>query len=93
MTTPVPLGLSDRAFLGRQLVAEIERAQTDTNTAATIVDIGARLRARALLRCGGLNEANGTVHIVLWRLLRHGADLAAMSENDLKAALNEILQT
>jgi len=93
MTAPVPLGLSDRAFLGRQLVTEIERTQTDTNTAAAIVDIGARLRARALLRCGGLNEANGAVHTVLWRLLRHGADLAAMSENDLQAALNEILQT
>lgn len=93
MTAPVPLGLSDRAFLGRQLVAEIERTQTDTNTAAAIIDIGARLRARALLRCGGLNEANGAVHTVLWRLQRHGANLAAMSENDLQAALNEILQT
>lgn len=42
MTAPVPLGLSERAFLGRQLVTEIERTQTHTNTAAAI-DIGARL--------------------------------------------------
>lgn len=93
MTAPVPLGICGCAFQGRQLPTEIERTQTDTNTAAAIVDIGARLRARALLRCGGLNEANGAVHTGLWRLLRHGADLAAMSENDLRAALNEILQT
>jgi hypothetical protein len=43
MTAPVPLGLSERAFLGRQLVTEIERTQTHTNTAAAIIDIGARL--------------------------------------------------
>jgi hypothetical protein len=93
MTAPVPLGLCGCAFQGRLLASEIGFKRADANSAAAIIDIGARLRARVLLRCGGLNEANGAVHTVLWRLLHHGADLAAMSENDLQAALNKILQT
>ncbi len=93
MTRPVPLGICGCALQGQQVASEIERKQIEANTAAAIINIGARLRARARLRCGGLNEANRAVHAVLWRLLHRGSDLTAMSENDLQAVLDEISQT
>lgn len=92
MTAPVPLGLCGQAFQGEPLGKDVGCTR-EVNTAALIVEIGARLRARAILRCGGLNEANCAVHAALWRLLRHGVDLASMSENDLQAAINKISQT
>jgi hypothetical protein len=82
-----------RAFPGRPLATEIESKRTDVITAAAIIEIGARLRARAISHCGGLNEANCAVHAALLRLMHCDANLATLSENDLQATLDAISPT